>query len=263
MQRALCGAPRTEDPHVNKYTKYLGEIAASAAAGHFAMPTRACASCGRRTRFLVSGTESRSIRCLSCKSTAISLATVAQIQQLPLDPATSAVYELSYHGAVHRYLKQRFAHFECSEYFGPPAGGVLVNGVRNEDVQKLSFEDGSFDLVSCTEVFEHVPDYLAGFSEVCRVLRPGGWFVFTVPFFDAEATQAICRLTPQGTLQWLGAEEYHDSQVTGVGTVPVFWHHSKRQILEDLRQAGFREARLAESREFVARIPQFVVVAQK
>lgn len=247
---------------MNKYTKYLAEIAASAAVGHFSMPVRACVSCERPTRFLVSGTESRSIRCLSCKSTAISLATVAQIQKLPLEPATSAVYELSYHGAVHRYLKQRFARFECSEYFGPPAGGVRVNGVRNEDVQKLSFEDSCFDLVSCTEVFEHVPDYLAGFSEVCRVLRPGGWFVFTVPFFDAESTQAICRLTPQGGLQWVGAEEYHDSQVTGVGTVPVFWHHSKRQILEDLRKVGFREARLAESGDFVARIPQFVVVAQ-
>lgn len=248
---------------MNKYTKYLAEIAASAVAGRFAMPILTCVSCERKTRFLISGTESRSIRCLRCKSTGISLAAVAQIQKLPLDSATSAVYELSFHGAVHRYLRQRFTRFEFSEYFGPPAGGVLVNGVRNEDVQKLSFEDRCFDLVSCTEVFEHVPDYLAGFSEVFRVIRTGGWFVFTVPFFDDESTQAICRLTPQGTLQWLGAEEYHDSQVTGVGTVPVFWHHSKGQILEDLRKVGFREARLVESRDFVSRIPQFVVVAQK
>ena len=248
---------------MNKYTKYLTEIVASMAKGDFAMPVRHCASCGRPTRFLVSGQESRSIRCLTCKSTAISLATVAQIQKLPLDPATSAVYELSYHGAVHRYLKQRFASFECSEYFGPPAGGERVNGVRNEDVQRLSFADGSFDLVSCTEVFEHVPDYLAGFSQVCRVLRPGGWFVFTVPFFDAESTQAICRLTSDGKLEWLQGEEYHDSQVTGVGTVPVFWHHSKRQLVSDLLKVGFREARLVESRDFVERIPQFVVVAQK
>jgi SAM-dependent methyltransferase len=248
---------------LNKYIKYLAEIVASMSRGEFAMPVRHCVSCGHLTRFLVSGTESRSIRCLRCKSTAISLTTVAQIQQLPLDTATSAVYELSYHGAVHRYLKQRFARFECSEYFGQPAGGVLVNGVRNEDVQRLSFFDGCFDLVSCTEVFEHVPDYLAGFSEVCRVLRPGGWFVFTVPLFDAEATQAICRLNMEGTLQWLGAEEFHDSQVTGVGTVPVFWHHSKSQILQDLRRLGFREARLVETRDLVARIPQSVVVAQK
>jgi SAM-dependent methyltransferase len=248
---------------VNKYTKYLAEIVGAFATGHLAMLARLCVSCGRRTFFLVSGSESRSIRCLSCKSTAISLATVAQIQKLPLDPSSSTVYELSYHGAVHRYLKKRFGRFECSEYFGPPANGVLVNRVRNEDVQNLSFEDSCFDLVSCTEVFEHVPDYLAGLSEVCRVLQQGGWFVFTIPFFDAEVTKAICRLTPDGTLRWLCAEEYHDSQVTGVGTVPVFWHHSKSQILNDLLKVGFREARLVESRDFVECIPQLVVVAQK
>jgi SAM-dependent methyltransferase len=248
---------------LNKYTKYLAEIVASMAKGEFAMPVRHCASCGRPTRFLVSGQESRLIRCLTCKSTAISLATVAQIQKLPLDPARSAVYELSYHGAVHRYLKERFASFECSEYFGPPAGGERVNGVRNEDVQRLSFADGSFDLVSCTEVFEHVPNYLGGFSQVYRVLRSGGWFVFTVPLFESESTEPICRLMPDGQLEWLAAVEYHDSQVTGVRTVPVFWHHSKYQIVQNLLQTGFRDARVEESNVFVTSIRQLVVVAQK
>ena len=248
---------------MNKYTKYLTEIFSSIISGDFAMPIRYCVSCERKTFFLVSGAESRSIRCLRCTSTGISLATVALIKNLPLDSSTSAVYELSFHGAVHRYLKQRFSHFVCSEYFGPTAGGFKFNGVRNEDVQKLSFDDGCFDLVSCTEVFEHVPNYHAGFSEVCRVLKSGGWFVFTVPFFDAESTQAICRLTPNGSLQWLANEEYHDSQVSGVGTVPVFWHHSKIQILDDLRKMGFLEALLVESRDFISRIPQFVVVAKK
>lgn len=248
---------------MNKYVKYLSEIATSIGNGSFALPRRDCVSCGQRRLFLVSGRESRSIRCLSCKSTAISLATMTQIQRLPLEPATSSVYELSYHGAVFRYLKGRFANFQFSEYFGPPAGGAMVNGVRNEDVQKLSFGPALFDLVSSTEVFEHVPDYMAGFSEVCRVLRPGGWFVFTVPFFDAPETRAICKLTADGKLQWLGAEEFHDSQVTGVATVPVFWHHSKQQILRDLKHVGFSEAQLVESRDFSDRVPQLVVVARR
>lgn len=248
---------------LNKYTKYLSEIAGSVLKGQFGLPQCHCASCGRDTRFLVSGNESRSIRCLSCRSTAISLATVSQIRQLPLDPKSSSVYELSYHGAVFRHLQTSFANFTFSEFFGPPAGGALVNGVRNEDVQRLSFADASFDLVSSTEVFEHVPEYLAGFAQVCRVLRPGGWFVFTVPFFDDPQTRCICRLGAGGRLEWVGPEEYHDSQVTGVGSVPVFWHHSKLQILADLRSVGFASAELKETRHFTPSVPQHVVVARR
>ena len=42
------------------------------------------------------------------------------------------------------------------------------------------YGDASFDLCTSTEVFEHMPDDLNGFSEIRRVLRPGGRFVFTV-----------------------------------------------------------------------------------
>lgn len=247
---------------MNRYTKYISEIAVAMTRGEFAVPLRHCHSCDRQTRFLISGSGSRSIRCLSCRSTAISLATVSEIQRLPLDFKTSRVYELSYHGAVFRYLKSNFDHFLFSEFFGPPAGGQLVDGVRNEDVQKLSFADASFDLVSSTEVFEHVPDYIRGFSEIARVLKPGGWFVFTVPFFEAEQTCQICRMN-EGKLDWVGPKEFHDSQVTGVGTVPVFWHHSKNQVLSDLRMAGFSDAQLTETRAFTLSVPQHVVVARR
>lgn len=247
---------------MNKYTKYLGEVLAAIPRGDIGLPKRHCVSCGRTTRFLISGAESRSIRCLSCRSTAISLATMSEIRRLEMDPTSASVYELSYHGAVFRYLQSRFARFTFSEYFGPPAGGQLVNGIRNEDVQNLSFPDAKFDLVSSTEVFEHVPDYMRGFSEVARVLKPGGWFVFTVPFFDNDITRQICRLTPSG-VEWIGTPEYHDSQVTGVATVPVFWHHSKRQLINDLQSVGFREAQLTETRVFTERVPQHVVVARR
>lgn len=247
---------------MNKYFNYLSEIARSVVTGHFSMPTRYCVGCRRRTRFLISGAESRSIRCLNCRATAISLASVAQIKMLPLAP-TSAVYELSFHGAVYRYLKDQFANFECSEYFGPSITSRFVNGIRNEDIQNLTFEDCIFDLVSCTEVLEHVPNYIAGFSEVCRVLKPNGWFVFTVPLYDLEYTEPICSLTKDGQLSWVGGEEYHDSQVTGVATVPVFWHHSKSQIISDLYKVGFRNATIANTSDYDFNIPQLVVIARK
>jgi SAM-dependent methyltransferase len=44
--------------------------------------------------------------------------------------------------------------------------------------ESLPFPDGSFDAVVACLVFEHVPDHVPAISEVARVLRAGGRFVF-------------------------------------------------------------------------------------
>ncbi len=53
--------------------------------------------------------------------------------------------------------------------------------VQQEDVEKLSFADGTFDLVLCCEVLEHVPHPEKALSELRRVLRPGGVLIASVP----------------------------------------------------------------------------------
>jgi SAM-dependent methyltransferase len=45
----------------------------------------------------------------------------------------------------------------------------------------LPFAAGSFDLVLCTQVLEHLPDPAAATEEMARVLRPGGVLVLTAP----------------------------------------------------------------------------------
>ena len=58
--------------------------------------------------------------------------------------------------------------------------------VAQADVTKLPFADGSFDVVICSEVLEHIEDNQNAVAELVRVLKPGGDLVVTVPRFLPE-----------------------------------------------------------------------------
>lgn len=57
------------------------------------------------------------------------------------------------------------------------------------DISRMpEIADKSFDCVIACDVLEHVPDDAAAFSEIRRVLRPGGVAILTVPQKDPPAT---------------------------------------------------------------------------
>lgn len=58
--------------------------------------------------------------------------------------------------------------------------GVTVD-VANLNAEALPYPDASFDLVTCTEVIEHLEHYRAALREMARVLRPGGVLIVTTP----------------------------------------------------------------------------------
>jgi SAM-dependent methyltransferase len=54
---------------------------------------------------------------------------------------------------------------------------------RVEDVTATSLPNASVGTVLCIETFEHVFQVWKAFDEVFRILRPGGLFVLTSPFY--------------------------------------------------------------------------------
>jgi SAM-dependent methyltransferase len=48
---------------------------------------------------------------------------------------------------------------------------------QQADLHTLPFEDGTFDVVWCSRVIHHVPDYVTAARELRRVLKPGGRLV--------------------------------------------------------------------------------------
>ena len=68
------------------------------------------------------------------------------------------------------------------------------------DAHHLPFPDASFDVVLCSEVFEHLKDPKQGASEFRRVLKPEGLLLLTTRFVFPvhDAPYDFFRFTPYG-----------------------------------------------------------------
>jgi SAM-dependent methyltransferase len=198
-----------------------------------------CPACGP-SLLLRLGEDETQVRCLRCRGTPVHLALVDALAVHVGDLARLDAYELSSGGALLRHLRRRCRSVAASELLDGVPRGEVRDGVRCEDVQRLSFDDASFDLCTSTEVFEHVPDDIAGFRELHRVLRPGGRLVLTVPLGGAERTVERARVV-DGKVEHLLPPAYHGDRLTGAASVLVYRDYG-RDILERLRACGFADA---------------------
>jgi 2-polyprenyl-3-methyl-5-hydroxy-6-metoxy-1,4-benzoquinol methylase len=57
-------------------------------------------------------------------------------------------------------------------------------GFDQADISRLPYADASFDLITCFEVIEHVPEQSAVIGELARVLAPGGVLAISSPNAD-------------------------------------------------------------------------------
>ncbi len=57
--------------------------------------------------------------------------------------------------------------------------------VREGRLEELPWAEDTFDLITCLDVIEHVPDDITALEELRRVCRPGGWLLVTVPAYQA------------------------------------------------------------------------------
>ncbi len=111
------------------------------------------------------------------------------------------IVEINRIDGLHEFLSA-LPHLAYSEYREGEPPGSSVDGVRCEDLTRLTYADASFDLVLTSESLEHVPDLDAALSEVHRVLVPGGRHLFTVPGLPGEArTFARAVLRPDGSVE--------------------------------------------------------------
>lgn len=179
-----------------------------------------CNFCGGKTFDLTSYNWRDDLRCKGCLSSNRKrqiLGVLLEEYDLPFDSPASEL-KRSPKLKIHALENQRCwtsltsCDVTMSEYLGEDRKpGQLVDGVRHEDVQAMSFGDNSLDVLISSDVLEHVPRPYGAHEEIFRCLRPGGRHVFTVPFLAHRALDEV-RATIEGgkLVHHLPPEFHHD-----------------------------------------------------
>jgi len=143
---------------------------------------------------------------------------------------------------VFSYFADRFQHVTGSEYLvdGVLPEGLNNTGVRNEDLCSLSFPDKSFDILISLDVFEHIPDYPAAFSECARVLKRGGKMMWSVPFLPSSANNKIRAQFVNGQIEHILPPQYHGDPLSDKGV--LCYQYFGWEMLNQMIEAGFKDA---------------------
>jgi SAM-dependent methyltransferase len=114
-------------------------------------------------------------------------------------------------GAMARTLGASMRYFCSGFYPDIRSGKELRPYVYCQDLSRLSFDEGIFDIVVTEDVLEHVREHDKAFSEIHRVLKPGGCHVFTIPFFFDRTTLHRVDVREDQDVELLPAEYHYDS----------------------------------------------------
>ncbi|NWL76803.1 hypothetical protein DM872_08080 [Pseudomonas taiwanensis] len=155
------------------------------------------------------------------------------------------VYLMEQVTSIYQWVCAALPKVQCvgSEYLGPDvAPGAHINGIRHEDVERLSFTNDSFDLIISNDVLEHVVEPKAALMEAYRVLRPRGELLLTVPF-HLDHKQCVQRARViNGEVEHILPPVFHGNPVSNDGSL-VFTDFGW-SFLQDIRNAGFTTVEL-------------------
>ncbi len=99
------------------------------------------------------------------------------------------------HFAPEKYFFDLFSNIKNAKYIPCDLFPIKYNKecetniIGKIDITNIPLEDESVDFILCSHVLEHIPDDNLAMSELCRVMKKGGWGIFQVPIkYDLEET---------------------------------------------------------------------------
>jgi len=122
-------------------------------------------------------------------------------------------------------LARECKNYIPSQFYPGKELGSIVDGVRCENLEALTFSEETIDLHITQDVMEHVFDPTAVFREIARTLKPGGSHVFTVPLVNRDKpSRRRARKKDNGQIEYIRPAEYHGNPISDQGAlVTIDW----------------------------------------
>jgi 2-polyprenyl-3-methyl-5-hydroxy-6-metoxy-1,4-benzoquinol methylase len=129
----------------------------------------------------------------------------------------------SSNGIIDNYLAEHFGQVTGIDIDEPAMAHARETFQRENlhfeqgDAMAMSLPDNRFDVVVCTQIYEHVPDAGRMFKEIFRVLKPGGFCYFSgsnrlmlmEPHYRLPLLSVIPRPLAHRYLRLAGKGEYY------------------------------------------------------
>lgn len=211
-----------------------------------------CSVCGEKSDFIYYEKSVReSYRCNNCSASLRHRGQAKTIIDIYGNTGVESIKELSqqdsfrnltiYEPGIIGPLRKYFNHFPnyCQSYFWDDIPlGESRDGVQNQNLECLTFEDDSIDLLITADIFEHIRKPWKAFEDIHRVLKPGGKHIFTVPTQYPLPKKTIYRVdTSTDEDVHILPERYH---IAGDGGKSLVYTDFGGDMLEKLNDMGLK-----------------------
>ena len=136
-----------------------------------------------------------------------------------------------------RKLFSEYEGYRDSFYWDDVELGEAKDGIQCQSLEALTFEDNEIDLIISSDIMEHVRHPWVAFSDIHRVLKPGGYHIFSIPVHLPMMSMTKYRVDTS-TNEDIHIEEphYHGN---GVGGRSLVYTDFGADIEQKLLEIGF------------------------
>lgn len=204
-----------------------------------------CPCCKEKTLFIAYDYWLRDYyKCLFCGSIPRQRALMKVLEEEMPNWKDMKIHESSPSGNILRMFKKQCAQYTYSYWYdNEPLGGELQNGSTNQNLENLTFENGTFDIFITQDVLEHVNRPEKALAEIARTLKKGGKHIFTTPLYPFKKT--IPRIKMEGDKRELILPPiYHGNPISREGSLVTYeWGYD---FLEKIDGSTGMESKIVE-----------------